>query len=346
MTADEYAQVQNEAKGNRSGLGLSFTKTDAEELRVSLVCGNSPAEAAGVVAGTYLLGGGASADTIVAFENYDAFSVFLQDYEEGEILYLQTRNGEEERVIEIAKADYVENYVYYRTKDSAYRFTGTNATDMTEGGEVLSALPDDTAYIRLTGFNGSAATQFSKAMEKMREDGKVNLVLDLRTNGGGYMRIFREIAKYFCKTATSATPLVCIADYKKKQENYYATSNVYKEYFSEESRICVLADNGTASASECLLGVMLDYQAISYADICLSQRNGIAKTYGKGIMQTTFFLPFGLDAVKLTTAKMLWPVSGNCIHGIGILPSNGALVVEELPFDDKEIANAIEKLGL
>lgn len=78
-----------------------------------------------------------------------------------------------------------------------------------------------------------------------------------------------------------------------------------------------LRTTGTASASECLIGCMMDYGAISYSDIYLSSRSGETKTYGKGIMQRTFASSlFGKpDAIKLTTARILWPLTENCIHG-------------------------------
>ena len=59
MTADEYAQTKSEAKGNRSGLGLVFLIEDAQgqsQMLITRVCGNSPAESAGIKAGEYIVG--------------------------------------------------------------------------------------------------------------------------------------------------------------------------------------------------------------------------------------------------------------------------------------------------
>ena len=151
---------------------------------------------------------------------------------------------------------------------------------------------------------------------------------------------------YFCKTSTDKNPAVAVADYTKKgkKEVFEASGNYYYDYFSDESCIYVLADSGTASASECLIGCMVDYGAVSYSDIFLSERNGIAKTYGKGIMQTT--VPSSIfgrpDAIKLTTARILWPLSGNCIHDRGVLPEDGAHVVSENYSEDAEILEAWE----
>ena len=90
--------------------------------------------------------------------------------------------------------------------------------------------------------------------------------------------------------------------------------------------VIVLANDGTASASECLIGALLDYgeKGFSKERLILEKNDaGVARTYGKGIMQTTFSLSNG-GAFKLTTARMLWPKTKTCIHKTGIttLPQN------------------------
>lgn len=347
MTADEFAQLQSEGAGNRSGLGLVFLIENAAgeaQMLVTRVCGNSPAEKAGIKAGEYLVGFGVNQSEMQESVEFEEFSAFLDERQTDEAFYLRVQAQEGARNVQIAKAEFVENYVFYRTSTTAYRFAGDSATTLVESGEPLPLLPENTAYIRLTQFNGEAAEEFKKAMDLFKTQGKTNLVLDLRDNGGGYLHIMQSICSYFCKTSDENKPIVAIADYGERRENYRANGNYYNEYFSAESRICVLADSSTASASEALMGCMLDYGAISYGDICLSERAGEAKTYGKGIMQTTF--PFGLincDAVKLTTAKILWGASQNCIHGRGILEADGTLTVAESYVGDNEINEAITK---
>lgn len=68
---------------------------------------------------------------------------------------------------------------------------------------------------------------------------------------------------------------MAVANYRSgKTEEFKATGNRYFEYFAEDSEITVMADNGTASASECLIGAMVDYGAVSYENIYLSTRSG------------------------------------------------------------------------
>ena len=59
-------------------------------------------------------------------------------------------------------------------------------------------------------------------------------------------------------------------------------------------------------------------------------------------MQRTFASSlFGKpDAIKLTTARILWPLTENCIHGRGVLPEDGAHTVAENYDGDAEILEA------
>ena len=106
------------------------------------------------------------------------------------------------------------------------------------------------------------------------------------------------------------------------EENFYS-ENRYDEFFTDSTRIFVLADEFSASASECLIGAMVSFGAVDYADIFVRKEGGVAKTYGKGIMQTSYVSPQG-SALKLTTAEIFWP-NGKSIHGVGVTEKDGAV---------------------
>ena len=343
MTEEEYAQVRTQAKGEQSGIGLVFNLSQPNEWRIVRVSGNSPAERAGVQAGDLLVGYGVDEQSIASAEDYADFSEFLKGYKTGETFFLQFEKTDGSiQTKELSKQVYLENYVFYRTNQTSYNFSGDEKATPQQGDAPLAALPDSAAYIRLTQFNGAAAEEFAAAMDLFQQQGKTDLVLDLRGNGGGYLDIMSAISRYFCKGASQLHPVVAIADYGEYKQSFSTKGSLYDEYFTADSRITVLADSGSASASECLLGCMYDYGAIGYDDICLIEENGVAKTYGKGIMQTTYPLS-GLygDAIRLTTAKILWPLSQNCIHGVGITTDNGATSTPNNYNDEAEITAAI-----
>lgn len=346
MSAEEYSEATAEGKGKRSGLGLVFRTADAAgapQMYITRVCGNSPAENAQIRDGGYLTGFGDSETAITESVVFDEFAAYLEEKEDDETFYVRIQTDGESKMYPLRKSEYVESYAFYRSNATAYGFGGKDATEQQVKGEPLAFLPDDTAYIRLVQFNGAAATEFASLMKVFQQENKKHLLLDLRGNGGGYLDIMLKIASYFCKNTTDGKPVVAIADYGDHRESFSASGNAYDDYFSEDSRICVLADNATASASECLIGCMLDYGTISYGDICLLERSGVAKTYGKGIMQTTYPLVLGGGAVKLTTAEILWP-KGNCINGRGILPADGALTATENDNSEAEISSAWQTL--
>ncbi len=348
MTAQEFAQTKATAKGEQSGLGLIVTTQDEngkEQMLVSRVCGNSPAETAGVREGEKIVAFGKSETELTSSEKFDDFSAFLENFSAGESFFVELKNGSNSRVIRLSKENYIESYVFYRTSDKAYGFSGANADTLTEKGEPLSVLDEDTAYIRLTQFNGNAASEFAKAMELFKTQNKKNLALDLRGNGGGYMDILQEIASYFCKSSSERKPVIAVADYGEKTESFQANGNYYNDYFKADSKIFVLADENTASASECLIGCMYDYGALAFENICLFGNADEARTFGKGIMQSTYSLGlFSGDALKLTTAKICWPKSNRSIHGIGVTTKDGAKCAPKNPMQDGEINAALALL--
>ena len=344
----EYEENTEANAGKRSGLGIAFlTKTSQGEpqLLVSRVAGNSPAEASGICIGERVTGFGETAEALTDSVEFDELDSFLEEQEDDVPFFLRVEGENGSRVVSTCRSDYVESYVFYRTKDTAYTFTGAKATELTERGKPLACLDEDTAYIRLMQFSGKAASLMEDVMDLFKEQGKKNLILDLRRNGGGDVSIARKIASYFCKNAKGKTPVIAVADYGEKKEKLCATGNVYNKYFAEDSRICVLADVGTASASEMLIGAMIDYGTITYEDICLTEINGVTRTYGKGVMQTTYVMDvFKQDALKLTTAIVRWPISNHSIHNRGILLEDGTKSVQQSYEYETELTNAVKAL--
>ena len=176
-------------------------------------------------------------------------------------------------------------------------------------------MPENAAYIRFDTFTGSAEADFADAMARYKEEGKTQLILDLRDNGGGSVDILRNIASYFIKSEKGKKNVVMKVAYKTHvDDSYISDPSVYANYTFD--KIKVLINGNTASASEALIGAMLDYGTITYADLFG------ATSYGKGIMQTTYSHTFNKDAIKLTTARIVWPISDTCIQGTGIKPAN------------------------
>lgn len=326
-TAEELkAQLETQA-GHQTGTGLSFLQS-SDGLQIYRVAGNSPAEHCGLTAGLYLLGYGEdeSADTV--YTDFNTFSTFVGAQADEEIFYLRAGEepADEGEVYAVCKAAYTQSYVFYDDAEESYRYTGDRTEGLGISDSELTFLPADAAYIRIDSFAGDAARQLRGLLEVFASKGKTGLILDLRNNGGGQLDVLAEIASMLCKNAEGSFPVVNI-EYRSGAESYSAARSDYYEYFTAETEITVLANYNTASASEALIGAMLDYGSIGYEDIFLAEIDGTAHTYGKGIMQTTYTNLLTGEGIKLTTAAICWPVSGNCIQDRGILPADGAIAL-------------------
>ncbi len=347
LTEEEFEALRVQSTGKQAGIGVYFL-VGQTDLKVSRVAGNSPAEEAGMEKGDEIIAIGVDKTQLQACQNRKELNTYLATIDEGASFYLQWRTEKGEvKCEQMQRKDFIENYVFYKTNELSYGFEGEGSYKAKNVGEPLSYLPRDTAYIKLVQFNGKAHVVFDRAMNLFASQGKKNLVLDLRGNGGGYMNIMQSIAKYFCKNSREGTPVAAIADYGEKKQTFAAEGNRYWSYFSTDSRVTVLADNLTASASECLIGCMYAYGVLDYADICLvEEANGVAKTYGKGIMQTTYNI-LGGGGLRLTTAEIYWPTQTPIsIHGVGVSKASGTQTVPSSLTFHEQTRVAIEKLGV
>ena len=350
-TAEEYAAETKSSRGEKKGLGLTFL---SEDFSIYSVSGNSPAEKGGVKAGGKVCGYkfsegeeyfAVSGDKKAALNDFISKSnasadglVFLKiDYGFG---------GEQNiKEFRLQKAEYNESYVYYADQSGYYGYSGDNELSLVSLGALYGSdfgFDGKTGYIKLTQFNGlksgtlGGGGQFKGALEMFKKNRKTQLILDLRGNGGGFMSILCDIASYLCDFSGSSALCQKAVDKNGNVQLFNMPASKYSDYGFE--KIVVLADENSASASEALIGAMLDYDKKSARGaVCVilspsqnEKGETVFKSYGKGIMQSTYLNPLSGEAVKLTTAKIKWPVSEICIHGKGVtadLNSSGYNVI-------------------
>lgn len=346
----EYKQVLEEDKGRYSGVGIGISEDkDTKQVKVARVYLNSPAYKAGVKSGDVLVGGIKKGETDYTYFNtavlefnqdkpeseqitvLKAVNEFFSGFEIGDEITLKILREETEIEFTLKKQDYIVSYVEYKDNEKYYYFSTESdgfkgrSRDLDAAEKLSMPISEDTAYIKLYEFEGDAAEQLGKALDFMYTRGRTKLILDLRDNGGGLIDILLEIASYLVNDNDTAN--IKILNFEEKNAvNHYSTVNRFKGV----TDISVIANAGTASASECLIGALIDYgdkgiyggAQFGYDRLVITPKkdvngNDVYRTYGKGIMQTTYGLPSG-GALKLTTAKIKWPVSDRCIQGEGI----------------------------
>lgn len=329
-TKDEYADIIATSKGNNYGVGISFLNASAKtDLYVFKVVGNSPAYHAGIKDGDKIVAGKTVAGERTDFTEKQQILDFLFERAEDESFKLFVERDDTVTEYTLAKRVFVKSFVFYYDSEKSLKFensgSGALSKNVYEAG--MSALDEDTAYISLSDFDGGAAEQIKDALAYMKERGRTKLIFDLRDNGGGYMSVLSGIASCLTYQDGVKKPVIAYAkDKKGKTESFNATGDNFNR---DITKIVVLANGNTASASECLIGAMLYYgKAFSVENLIIEGSGAVATTYGKGIMQTTYLNYMTGEAVKLTTAFVYQPDCRTCIHGVGIVATNENSVPE------------------
>jgi carboxyl-terminal processing protease len=157
-------------------------------------------------------------------------------------------------------------------------------------------LDKETGYIKLNKFAATTEKEFSDAVAGLTKNNMKNLVLDLRGNGGGYMLAATALAEKFFPDKKL---LVYLKGRKTPRQDYKSSGNGNLS----ASRVVVLTDEGSASASEILAGALQDWDRA----VILGRR-----TFGKGLVQNGFYLTDG-SMIRLTIARYYTP-SGRSIQ--------------------------------
>lgn len=155
-------------------------------------------------------------------------------------------------------------------------------------------------YISISTFSNSAPKQMENALNELKEEGMESLIIDVRSNTGGYLKSASDIAKLFLEKGK----VIYSLESKNKTKDYVDDTSASTNY-----DIIVLINGESASSSEVLAAALKD----SYGARVVGETS-----YGKGKVQTTKGLENG-GMIKYTSSKWLRP-NGECIDGIGIIP--------------------------
>lgn len=161
-------------------------------------------------------------------------------------------------------------------------------------------------YIQMKMFGEKVFTQTSEAMTQLKKESNIKkVVIDLRNNPGWYLDQAVDILSMF----TPKWSPVAVVKYKNWE-------SVYKSYWYDTIdlsgyEVYILANSGTASASEILIWTLKDY----FPNIKIIGE----KTYGKWSVQTMKQYQDG-SLLKYTIAKWYTGKTQTGIDGIWISP--------------------------
>ncbi len=174
------------------------------------------------------------------------------------------------------------------------------------------------AYARLSEFTATAARELEVALDDLEDKGLTSLILDLRGNPGGLLRVSVDLLGLFLPPNTE----VVTTQGRAPDAQQPALRTAERQRVERKYPIVVLLDRNSASASELVAGALQD----------LKRATVIGETsFGKGSVQNIERRTGG-TAVRLTFATYHTP-SGKTPHEIGITPDI------QVEINDEDLAN-------
>jgi len=149
-----------------------------------------------------------------------------------------------------------------------------------------------TGYIGLTGgFQSTSDEELRRELDKLKDQGMRQVILDMRGNPGGLLNQAIDVASEFLPRG------LVVVSVKGRTE--YSDPIVYKSTGAdpEDVPLVVLINRGTASASEIVAGAIQDHGR----GLIVGETS-----FGKGLVQHVFLLPFS-TGLTLTTARYYTP---------------------------------------
>lgn len=272
LSKEEVEKANEPLEGSFEGIGITFQIFEDTILVISPVPGG-PSDKLGILAG----------DKIVKINDEEATGEDIDN--EWVMEHLRGKKGTSV-LVSIYRNGKKDLLVYNIVRDKI-PLNSIDATFMAAPG---------IGYIRLNRFSKTSVEEFTKAVDELRAEGMVKLILDLRGNSGGYLNTAIELSDEFLATGKL---IVYTEGLHSPKQDFYATSA--GEF--EKGQLVVIIDEASASASEIVSGAVQDWDR----GVVIGRRS-----FGKGLVQRPFNLPDG-SVMRLTTARYYTP-TGRCIQ--------------------------------
>jgi len=300
----ENKEVQDNLNGRYEGIGAELGIRD-ELLTIISPLDGSPAEAAGVKPGDVVLE--VDGEETAALNLNEAVSKIRGPAETAVVLTLLRDGGEETREpfsVEIIRQQITIKSVSWEPKDEGI------------------------AYIRVARFGEATNTDWDRVVDEIiNNQSPVTkaIILDVRSNSGGYLQASIHIASEFTNTG-----VIVYEEFGDGQRREFKSDHQGRLTMLP---VVVLINGGSASASEILAGALRDLKG--------SQLVG-EQSFGKGTVQDAIEFIDG-SSIHVTIARWLTP-NGDNIDEAGLEP---AVVVERTEEEleagvDSQLEKAIE----
>jgi len=266
IKAEDFQEVNDPLTGSFEGIGIQF-QIERDTILVIHAIPGGPSEKAGLLAGDRII---KVDDTLVAGVGID---------NRGAMKKLKGKRGS---IVKVS--------VFRRDLDELQEYLVTRDVIPTYSVDIAYMPVENVGYIKLNKFSATTYKEFREVVQKLSDQGMVQLILDLRGNAGGYLQAAIDIADEFLEKGTL---IVFTEGRRQPRESFYATG----KGSLVNTGLIVLIDEGSASASEILAGAIQDNDR----GMILGRRS-----FGKGLVQRQLDLADG-SALRLTVARYFTP---------------------------------------
>jgi carboxyl-terminal processing protease len=169
-------------------------------------------------------------------------------------------------------------------------------------------LDNKIGYIPLSGFSETASSEVRENLARLVKEGAKGMVLDLRSNPGGFLEQADTLANMFLDKGEEIVSV-------RQRGEPTITHTTTQTPVAPSIPLVILTDGRSASASEIVAGALQDHDRALILG---------TTSFGKGLVQSMYRLDGGY-AIKLTTAKWYTP-SGRSIQRDRKLADDGQLI--------------------
>lgn len=275
LESDDSKNFNILLEGSYSGLGIQVYNDDDKNLVIYSVFKNSPADKAGLKPD----------DIITAINGKNVRGKTSADLAK----MITKLNGKKVKLAFIR--DKKEQTVYVELGKINIESVASNIYKK-EGKKI--------GYIGVSIFASNTYNQFKKELDRLEGDNIDALVIDLRSNSGGYLSTAENMISLFLDSNHIIYQI---------QKDSQITKHHSKGVIDKKYKIVVLVNEQSASASEIMASALHEQYGATLVG---------KKTYGKGTVQELQDLKSG-DKFKLTTKNWLTS-KGNWVNEKGINP--------------------------
>jgi C-terminal peptidase (prc) len=266
ISAKDVKDMNEPLEGNFSGIGIQFSLLHDTIIVIETISGG-PSEKVGLLAG----------DRIIRINDEKVANTVIT-------------TGSVMSKLRGPKGTSVNVSIFRKGEKNILEFTIIRDKIPLYSLDAAYMLDKETGYVKLNKFAVTTDKEFSDALVPLKKSGMKNIVIDLRSNGGGVMSAATDLANHFF----ADQKLLVYMSGRKVPRRDFKSSGAGD---LSASRVVILTDEGSASASEIFTGALQDWDRA----VVMGRR-----TFGKGLVQSGYYLTDG-SMIRLTIARYYTP---------------------------------------